>query len=158
MRHGGERPAAVVNKHRGHDGCKNPACLEPESDAVVFRLSGEKRRCILCYDYKIAKRNKGRERPASVVKKYRDGLKLTKAKKPKAKRKRPSKEPRVHDGCKNPACLEPESDDIKFRGSGENRRCVRCSKYKTKKRNKGRERPASVVKKCRDRLRLSQEP
>jgi hypothetical protein len=157
-RHGGERPAEVVNKHRVHDGCKNPACLEPESDDVEFMLSGEKRRCYPCYHYKANKKNKGRERPASVVKKYRDGLKLSKARRSKRIRKRSSKEPRVHDGCKNPACLEPESDDIKFLGSGEKRRCMPCYKYKAEKKNKGRERPASAVKKYRDRLRLSQKP
>ena len=90
-------------------GCRNPACLRPESELDHnARGKGEKRRCKRCYAYRGT--NSGKEWEA-----------------------------KVKNGCQNPACRLPESElDGRARGFGEERRCRWCHGYRERHKGEER--------------------
>jgi len=93
LRYDEERPASVHSADRTKNGCGNCGRPEPEDpkDEKLWRHFGAERRCNACETYK--KLNKGKERP------------------PEYEQRRVAD--KVKDGCKNPNCLAPESDDPK---------------------------------------------
>ncbi|KAK4245168.1 hypothetical protein C7999DRAFT_34448 [Corynascus novoguineensis] len=118
LRYDEERPASVHSADRTKNGCGNCGRPEPEDpkDEKLWRHFGAERRCNACETYK--KIHNGKEPPPELEQRRIAELEAVK----------------IKDGCKNPNCLAPESEDQKqaenFRKFGEERRCSRCVTHK----------------------------
>jgi hypothetical protein len=119
---------------REKDGCKNEACMAPETENGIFYGHGEQRRCNACY--KHAFRNGGQDRTAELVQASADRAAAQ------------------GQGCKNRFCNEPFEAGNVLVGVGEARRCNTCQVYR---RTHGVDRPKQLVDQARARRESRQE-